>query len=172
MTVRTLSPRAAAEYLNAHPGARLVDVRTAPEYREVHAKGTLHIPMERLDASTLEQTVADAPVVLICKSGKRASQCAERIAAFRRAETVVVEGGTEAWLAAGLPVERGPRTISLERQVRIAVGALVLLASVLALTVDPRFAYASAAFGTGLLVAGITDFCGLGMLLARMPWNR
>jgi rhodanese-related sulfurtransferase len=85
---------------------------------------------------------------------------------------VVVEGGTEAWIAAGLPVDRGTVTaISLERQVRIAAGALVLLGVLLGWLVHPAFFGLSGFVGAGLVFAGITDFCGMGLLLARMPWN-
>ena len=38
-----------------------------------------------------------------------------------------VEGGTDAWAQSQLPVARGKKAISLERQVRIAAGSLVLL---------------------------------------------
>ena len=81
-------------------------------------------------------------------------------------------GGTLAWDAAGLPVVRGKKTILLERQVRIAAGFLVLVGAVLALVVHPYFVGLSAFVGAGLMFAGITDSCGMGMLLAKMPWNR
>jgi rhodanese-related sulfurtransferase len=85
---------------------------------------------------------------------------------------VNVEGGTLAWEAAGLPVVRGQKVISLERQVRIVAGFLVLVGALLAMTVHPYFAGLSAFVGAGLMFAGITDTCGMGMLLARMPWNQ
>ena len=77
-----------------------------------------------------------------------------------------------AWEQAGLPMRRGPKAVSLERQVRIAAGSLVLLGAVLALTVHPWFALLSAFVGAGLVFSGVTDTCGMGMLLARMPWNQ
>ena len=83
-----------------------------------------------------------------------------------------VEGGTLAWDQAGLPVSRGRKVISLERQVRIAAGLLVLTGAVLALTVHPWWAGLSAFVGAGLMFAGITDTCGMALMLARMPWNQ
>jgi rhodanese-related sulfurtransferase len=83
-----------------------------------------------------------------------------------------VEGGTQAWVDAGLPVVRGKKSISLERQVRIAAGSLVLLGAALAWLVHPGFVGLSAVVGAGLLFAGLTDSCAMGMVLARMPWNR
>ena len=86
---------------------------------------------------------------------------------------VVVEGGTTAWAAAGLPCEStGGRVISLERQVRIAAGALVLVGVLLGWFVHPYFVWLSAFVGGGLIFAGITDTCAMGMLLAKMPWNQ
>ena len=85
---------------------------------------------------------------------------------------VNVEGGTQAWAAAGLPVVRGKKIVSLERQVRIAAGSLVCLGVLLAWLVHPAFIALSAFVGAGLIFAGLTDTCGMGLLLARMPWNR
>ena len=82
-----------------------------------------------------------------------------------------VEGGTQAWDAAGLPVIRGQKAISLERQVRIAAGSLVLTGAVLSHWVHPWWIGLSGFVGAGLIFAGITDTCGMGLLLARMPWN-
>jgi len=83
-----------------------------------------------------------------------------------------VEGGTQAWDQAGLPVVRGKKTISLERQVRIAAGTLVLVGSLLGAFVSPWWIGLAAFVGAGLVFAGITDTCGMGLLLARMPWNQ
>jgi rhodanese-related sulfurtransferase len=84
-----------------------------------------------------------------------------------------IEGGTAAWISAGLPVERrNVRAIALERQVRIAAGSLVLIGSLLAMFVHLALIAIPIFIGSGLVFAGITDFCGMGMLLARMPWNQ
>ena len=83
------------------------------------------------------------------------------------------EGGIEAWIATGHPVRRGERAaMSLERQVRIAAGTLVALGSTAAWLLDPAWIALPAFVGSGLVFAGITDTCGMGLLLARMPWNR
>jgi rhodanese-related sulfurtransferase len=85
----------------------------------------------------------------------------------------VIEGGTEAWASLGLPVEgTGRKTISIERQVRIGAGALVLTGVILGFLVNPGYFSLSAFVGAGLLFAGITDWCSMGLLLARAPWNR
>ena len=84
----------------------------------------------------------------------------------------VVEGGTQAWSAAGLPVQRGRKTISIERQVRIGAGLLVLTGVALGWFYHPGFFLLSAFVGAGLVFAGITDICGLAIFLAFAPWNR
>jgi rhodanese-related sulfurtransferase len=89
------------------------------------------------------------------------------------ANVINVEGGTEAWLAAGLPVVRGKKVMSLERQVRIAAGAIVLAGAIAALvTGNVYFAGIPAFVGAGLMFAGISDSCAMGLLIAKMPWNQ
>lgn len=62
--------------------------------------------------------------------------------------------------------------ISLERQVRIAAGALVLIGLALAWAIHPYFLALAAFVGAGQVFAGLTDFCGMAILLSKMPWNR
>ena len=92
--------------------------------------------------------------------------------AAEHVNVVNVEGGTLAWAEAGLPVVRGKKAVSLERQVRIAAGSLVVLGAALSWLLHPAFIALSAFVGAGLIFAGVTDTCGMGMLLARMPWNQ
>jgi rhodanese-related sulfurtransferase len=153
----------------------LIDVRTPAEFRELHAVPARLVPLDSLDPSRLkaERTLpAEAPLYVICRSGARGKMACEKLAAAGFAHLVNVEGGTLAWEKAGLPVERGKKAMSLERQVRIAAGSLVLIGTILGAFVHP-YALALAGFvGAGLVFAGITDTCGMAMLLARMPWNR
>ncbi|MHB8970721.1 MAG: rhodanese-like domain-containing protein [Pirellulaceae bacterium] len=157
-------------------GARieLVDVRTPAEFREVHVEFARNVPLDQLDPATVMRTrsgSADAPLYLVCQAGTRSRQAYERFLKAGFTSVVHVEGGTKACVAAGLSVVRGKKTISLKRQVRIAAGSLVLIGILLA-WVHPGFLTISAFVGAGLLFSGITDTCGMGMLLARMPWNR
>jgi rhodanese-related sulfurtransferase len=85
----------------------------------------------------------------------------------------ILEGGTAAWIQQGLPVVRTTKTRwSLERQVRLGAGLLVLLGVVLALTVNPYWLALTAFVGAGLTFAGLTDLCAMAEILGRMPWNR
>ena len=153
----------------------LLDVRTRAEFSRVHALGAMLIPLDELDpaAIAVQRRDATAPLYILCQSGGRAANACQRLRDAGLANVVRIAGGTDAWEKAGLPVERGGgKVISLERQVRIAAGAIVLLGSIFAWRIHPAFLAIPAFVGAGLVFAGVTDFCGMGMLLAKMPWNR
>jgi len=153
----------------------LIDVRTPTEFREVHAAGAMPVPLDRLDPAAVlaaRRGAAGDPVYVLCRSGGRGRKACDRFAAAGFPGAVNVEGGTLAWEQAGLPVIRGPKAVSLERQVRIGAGTLVVIGVALGVFVHPYFLGLAAAVGAGLVFAGVTDTCGMGLVLARMPWNR
>jgi rhodanese-related sulfurtransferase len=170
---RTITPQELARLHSAGRQVELIDVRTPVEFREIHVDFARNVPLDRLDPAKIRAERHDSPepLYVICRSGARGKQACDKLAAAL-VNVVNVEGGTTAWDSAGLPVVRGKKAISLERQVRIAAGFLALLGAVLALTVHPYFAGLSAFVGAGLMFAGITDTCGMAMVLARMPWNQ
>ena len=171
----TIEPRELVRLKDQGAAIDLIDVRTPVEYASLHAEGARLVPLDQLDVrSVLAQRNGDAdqPVYLICKAGARAGKACEKFLAEGFERAISVEGGTEAWEKAGLPVVRGRKRMSLERQVRIAAGLMVLIGAILALVVHPAWAGLSAFVGAGLVFSGITDSCGMGLLLAKMPWNR
>lgn len=174
MSVPSITPRELHELHNTGQTVELIDVRTPAEFREVHVPFARNVPLDRLEPSTLaaERHDTDQPLYVICRSGSRARQACEKLTAAGFTGAVSVEGGTQAWEQAGFPVVRGERTISLERQVRIAAGLLVLIGSALGAFVSPWWIALAAFVGAGLVFAGVTDTCGMGLLLARMPWNQ
>lgn len=152
--------------------AYAIDVRTPAEHRAVHADGVTLIPLDQFNASAVAAAVPTGKTVhLLCKSGGRATMAAQKLLAAG-CPCVVVEGGTDAWVAAGLPVQRGKAAMALERQVRIAAGALVLTGVILGFTVAPGWFGLAGFVGAGLIFAGVTDTCMMGMLIAKCPWNR
>ena len=173
MGVTTISPRQLQEIVQARQNVELIDVRTAVEFREVHVGGARNVPLAQLDASSLKARRTDVakPLYVICQSGGRGKQACEKLLTAGYTDVVNVEGGTNAWVGAGLPVVRGQKAISIERQVRIAAGALVLIGTLLGYFAHPYWMAIPALLGAGLVFAGITDACGMGMLLAKMPWN-
>jgi rhodanese-related sulfurtransferase len=152
----------------------LVDVRTPAEFREVHVAGAHSVPLDVLDRAAVDAVRKSnpGPVYLLCASGIRAARAAKNLSEAGLEGGQVVEGGINAWIAAGLPVVRGRKTISIERQVRIGAGALVLLGTGLGWRVDPHFYILAAFVGAGLVFAGVSGICGLAILLAKAPWNR
>lgn len=153
--------------------AVLIDVRTGAEFETVHVKGAVHIPLDQLDKQKAESLCQNAKQIFtICHSGKRGQAASEKLQQLGFANALNVAGGTLACLQEGLEVVKGStKIISLERQVRIAAGALVLIGAILALTFNYNWILLSGFVGAGLIFAGITDTCGMAMLLAKMPWN-
>jgi rhodanese-related sulfurtransferase len=170
--MRTITPIELQPLLVSNPGLTLIDVRTPLEFFEVHATLARNIPLDELDPTSLGLP-KDQPLYLLCRSGQRARKAADQFFREGYTQPIVVEGGTLAWLEANLPATRGAaRIISLERQVRIAAGSLVLLGALLGWFANRWFFGLSAFVGAGLVFAGVTDFCGMGLLLAKMPWNK
>ena len=175
MSVTNISPQEVDQRRRDGKAGVFIDVRTPAEYATLHADGARSIPLDELSAATLPRTNGE-PVYVICQSGGRASRACEQLQAAGLTDVYNVDGGTTAWERAGLPVVRGTagrrRVIALERQVRIAAGALVLIGVTLGWFVHPALFGLAAFVGAGLVFAGVTDWCGMGLLLARMPWNR
>lgn len=177
MSVSSIS---AAEFARRHPnGLHMLDVRTPAEYHTLHVEGAVSCPLSDIDVATLYGDLkrrgfgANDTLYLLCQGGKRAQMAAEKLAGESQLNIVVVEGGTQACLPLGVPVREGEKkVISLERQVRIAAGFLVFTGVVLGTLVAAPWYALSGFVGAGLMFAGITDTCMMGMLLARMPWNR
>lgn len=150
----------------------LLDVRTPAEFEEIHVEGAVLHPLTELNPTHVRGLAqGKRACVLICRSGGRARQAAEKLATSGVSGLQVMTGGMQAWESEGLPVQRGRATISLERQVRIAAGTLVFIGSVLGYVVNPAWIALAAFVGAGLVFAGVTDTCGLAMVIARMPWN-
>jgi len=156
----------------------LIDVRTPAEYRAGHAALAKLVPLEELNPERIEAALVNPgtgrkkPIYLTCHSGFRAMQAANLLMNAGYQNLVLVDGGTQAWEQAGLPMQRCGNTISLERQVQIAIGALLVLKVFFGFTIHELFFAATALIGAGLILAGTTRWCGMARLIARMPWNR
>ena len=173
MLTSIITPVVLSELIQEHPDVRLLDVRTPGEFESVHIRGAYNVPLDTLPEHTREiRTVTEAQVVLVCQSGQRAGKAEDALRAAGMSNLHVLEGGVNGWMAAGFDTVRGRKRISLERQVRIAAGSLVAIGGILALLINPVFAVVPAVVGSGLVFAGITDTCMMGMLLARLGYNR
>jgi len=174
MTLLILDAAAARERHARDPRATLLDVRSPAEFASGHVVGSRNTPLAGFDPAALADLGVDrtTPVTLVCASGVRARRAAEQLDAAGFSDVAVLERGLQGWTAAGLQLVDAPGgVISLERQVRIAAGSLVVLGVVLAWAVSPYAILLSGFVGAGLVFAGVTDTCGMGLLLARAPWN-
>lgn len=166
MTLPRLSPAEARRLSDS--GARLIDIRGRDEFARARAPGAENRPLDEL-----EPFDHDGPVVFVCRSGMRTSGNAAKLADCCSGEAYILEGGLDAWKAAGLPVEEDrSQPLEIMRQVQIAAGTLVLLGVALGFLATPVLFGLAAFVGAGLVTAGVTGWCGMARLLAVMPWNR
>jgi rhodanese-related sulfurtransferase len=167
-----LTPAELAQALTAAPRARLLDVRTPAEYETAHIAGAYNVPLDALGEHAREVRSVPDPVILICQSGQRARVAEEALRRSGMANLHVLDGGVNGWIAAGQPVTRGAQRLTLERQVRIVAGVLAAFGGALALAMSPWFALLPVIIGSGLVAAGVTNTCGMALLLTRLPYNR
>jgi rhodanese-related sulfurtransferase len=174
MSIPTISPRDAQARQNDK--LKIIDVREPGEYRQVRAQGAISLPLSRLEKKPEEiktHTEGAEAILLTCKSGARSAKAAKLIEEHADGCAVyVIDGGTDAWVAANLPHQKQERAISLQRQVQIAAGSLVFLGTLLGASVSAWWLVLSGFVGAGLVFAGITNSCGMAMLIAKMPWNQ
>ena len=167
-----VEPEEAHRALTRTPAPQLVDVREASEIPALRVEGALNLPLSRLRelAGTLDR---NRSVYLLCRSGARAASAAAQLRASGHRDVLVVRGGIEGWIQSGKPVVRGTaRVWSLERQVRFTAGVLVFAGVAAGARFGRLWLILPAAVGLGLAVSAAADFCGLALVLARMPWNR
>jgi rhodanese-related sulfurtransferase len=153
----------------------LIDVRSPGEFQSLHAEPAKNVPLDQLKGEALAELVRRSSrhtVYVICQKGGRGQTACEKLLAAGAESIANVEGGTSAWAAAGLPVVRGKASMSIERQTRIALGGITLAGAVMALLVHPAWVWLCAAMGAALIYSGVTDFCGMALILAKAPWNQ
>ena len=170
MTIQTINARQAAQLIDN--GAVLIDIRSNDEYARQHISGAKCIPVGEMSADKLPKNTA---IIFSCLSGARTQSNSKNLSqcACDCGQVYLLDGGLKAWKAAGLPVSgNGKSTLDIMRQVQIGAGSLILLGVLLGFFVSQWFFLLSGFVGAGLLFAGITGFCGLAVLLAKMPWNK
>lgn len=167
MSLPTLSPAETQAALQA--GARLVDIRAKDEHARNRIEGAINLPLEQIG----ELPQDGRKVVFHCLSGMRTAGNAEALcAAAGDAPAFILDGGLNAWRAAGLAVKSDTsQPLEIMRQVQISAGLLVLIGVILGFTVAPAFFGLSAFVGAGLVFAGVSGWCGMAELLRIMPWN-
>ena len=153
----------------------VIDMRTASEFQAEHLTDSYNMPLDQLDEKACENlldTSRDKTVYLLCGIGVRAQKAQQKLHSFGHS-AIVIEGGLKHLKQHKVSlVHSGHNVMSLERQVRIAAGALVVLGASLSVLISLPFVAISAFVGAGLIFSGVTDSCGMAMMLSRMPWNR
>ncbi len=163
------------EFLNVsnQDGVLLLDVRTPAEFQQSYFPQSINLPLQRLEVGVFDSTLlADVSRVLVlCGSGMRAKRAAEILSRTLDLPIHVLDGGIQALEPAAL-IHTDTSFVSIERQTQIVAGGLVLIALIAMQTISPWFALLAMFVGAGLVVSGVTNTCGMGMLLTRLPWNR
>ena len=160
------------EMLETGGECQVIDVREYSEFNSERVADAQLMPLSNFEKHAAEIDHSK-PVYLMCRSGNRAKQAAEKLSAKGFTDIHVIEGGMTAWAGAALPIVKGESKVwSLERQVRFTAGLLVVTGVVLGFVVSPYLFILSAFVGAGLVFAAVTDTCGMAMVLARMPWNK
>ncbi|MCT7990766.1 rhodanese-like domain-containing protein [Laspinema olomoucense] len=150
----------------------LLDVREAGEFAGEHIKGATLLPLSQFDPKS-PKLQGGKNIVLYCQSGNRSRQAAQKLLAAGVTEVMQLKGGINAWKQAGYSVEMNKNApISIFRQVQIVAGTLVFTGTVLGYFVNPGFLILSGFVGAGLVFAGISNTCAMGMLLAKLPYNQ
>ena len=171
----SISPAQLQRRLAEGAPAQLLDVRTPGQFAAARVPGARLIPLDDLDPAAFQRHrgADESPVYVLCQSGGRARRAITKLEQGGVRGCVLVEGGTQGWMDAGLPVNRGQSNVlPLMRQVQLAVGLVSAAGAALALAVHPLFAILPLITGCGLVIADLTGFCGVALLLAKMPWNR
>lgn len=170
--IKQTSVREINELLDSGGECQVIDVREFSEFNSERIADAQLMPLSNFEKHA-DEIDHSKPVYLMCRSGNRAKQAAEKLMNKGFTNIHVIEGGMAAWASASLPVIKGEsRVWSLERQVRFAAGLFVLTGIVLGVFVSPYLYLISAFVGGGLVFSALTDTCGMGMVLARMPWNQ
>jgi rhodanese-related sulfurtransferase len=166
----TITPAEVRSVRQQNLAPLLLDVRSALEFGSERIEGARLIPLDELEAR-LDEIPGQAEVIVVCRTGVRATIAADVLArAGRRPQ--VLEGGMIAWRRARLPVREGRKRLAVDRQVQLIAGSLVLAGVALGTLVSPSFLIVPAFVGAGLTFAGATGTCALALVLLKMPWNR
>lgn len=172
VSLEMVSPKDAYGLFSKDPAIKFLDVRSAAEFEEAHIKDSINIPVGELAGKAGDLGRAGGRYIVLCMTGNRSAMAADMLIQSGVSSVKVLDGGMTAWQKEALPVIKGQRVVSLERQVRVIAGSLVLSGILLSWSIHWAFIFISLFVSCGLIYAGITDNCMMGMLLMKLPYNR
>lgn len=172
VSLAMISPQEAYQISAKDPQIKFVDVRSPMEFSQVHIADSVNIPIDMLSAKIDSLSRSGKSLIVFCRTGNRSPMAADMLIQSGIHSVKVMNGGITAWQKQKLPVIKGVGGVSLERQVRTIAGSLVLLGILLAWAVNPWFIAISLFVSCGLIFAGVTDNCLMGMLLMKLPYNK
>ncbi|MEN6384861.1 MAG: MBL fold metallo-hydrolase [Phycisphaerales bacterium] len=170
--IEMIKPADAAKILKTDSNAKILDVRSQQEISQIRLENSLNVPINEFSMRMGELVNAKNNFLVLCHSGNRAAMAADMLMQSGIHNVKVIQGGIAQWQKDKLPVIKGIGGVSLERQVRTIAGSLVLIGVILAWLVHPAFMIISALVACGLVFAGLTDNCMMGMLLMKLPYNK
>jgi glyoxylase-like metal-dependent hydrolase (beta-lactamase superfamily II)/rhodanese-related sulfurtransferase len=171
-SIEMISPSEAAKILKDDPKSKILDVRSAMEVSQTHIANSINVPIDMISAKVGELSQSKQKYLALCHSGNRAAMAADMLMQSGIDSVKVIEGGIARWEKERLPVIKGEGGVSLERQVRVIAGSLVLTGIILAWLLHWGFIFISIFVGSGLVFAGLTDNCLMGMVLMKLPYNK
>ncbi|MBF0385463.1 MAG: MBL fold metallo-hydrolase [Candidatus Omnitrophica bacterium] len=170
--LKMVSPKEAVSLAQKDQRVALLDVRSALEFNQVHIKDAINVPIDSLSAKIIDLSKSGKEYIVLCRTGNRSPMAADMLIQSGIHDVKVMHGGMTRWQKEGLPVIKGEGGISLERQVRVIAGSLVLLGILFSWSIHWAFIFISLFVSCGLIFAGLTDNCLMGMLLMRLPYNK
>jgi len=162
----------ARQLIREDPAIRILDVRTGGEFQAAHIPGAYNVPLDTLGEHAREFAAAEATIVLVCQSGARAAQAQTKLEGAGKTGILLLDGGMNAWHAAGGELTHGESTTwAMDRQVRGVAGALSLSAIIVSVFV-PRAKWLAGGVASGLLFSAVSNTCMMGSVLAKLPYNQ
>lgn len=158
--------------------AILIDVREADEFKSEHIAYAMSVPLSSLEGGFKTLDIPPSTTILFqCLKGTRGQMACERIQGLGTCQNQIIniEGGLDSWKEHGFPVigaaSNSPQ-ISIFRQVQIIAGFLIVLLVLIGFTGITITFILAGIIGGALFFAGLTGWCGLAMILTKMPWNK
>jgi len=163
-----------AEFINLSKSQKifLLDVRSPDEFQSCHFPGALNVPLDQIETGAHQEIPRNQPVYIMCQSGLRSERAVRILSSQNYSNLVCIQGGISECSKVPNLLNVRRHTLPLMRQVQIVAGSLVVLGIFLSQWVHPAFLALSFFVGAGLTFAGVSGFCGMALLLEKMPWNR